>query len=350
MERPNHLRRLTPRSLGIFALQFGLMLDVGINIASALETLTATSDPELNEAVLHLKGKIISGSSLSQALASLPEAFPPFFVNVVRINEKTGKLAGAFARLAQFLFKEERKRLQITQALTYPCCILLLSFAMVAFMVFYMVPQFNAVFLQSGAQIPGLTRTLMAVTRPSMILAGLATLLVALLLIVPFFRTPLGKIHFQRLIYDSPLMGHYFRTIVIERLSRTLAVLIRSTGNIALSLKTICMGTTGYYLLDAGLADVLRNISQDGMSFSEALAQHPVFPRMLISIVAAGEATGEVSDLLDQYAALQEFQSELALQDFIKVLEPCMLFIMGFVVGFIVLAAFLPVFQLIQTL
>jgi len=344
-------KNLSLRSLTLFSLQMSVMLNAGVPYLTALRSLTQTSDPQLNQASMKVMKSVEGGSSLSAALSMLPESFNPFFINMVRINENTGRLGFALAEMSLYLSKEERQRMHVSQALIYPAFILLTSAAMVAFLIFYMLPQFMPVIAECGGDVPPLTAFLLFLTgNPRMMLNFLIALVIAAIVCLPYYRTPMGVMSIQRFIYQTPVLKTMFLSSLLARLSRTLAMQIKSGNNIVSSLLIISRETTGYYRLDDSILEAIRMLRHEGSSLTEAMKSAGHFPSLLISMVAAGEESGDLVTILEKYAALQDMNSEMAIGDMLKVLEPVMLLFMGIVVGFIVLAAFLPIFQLLKNL
>jgi type IV pilus assembly protein PilC len=347
----NREKTLSLRALTLFSLQMSVMLNAGVPYLTALKSLTETSDSHLNQASRKVLKSIEGGSSLSGALSLLPESFNPFFVNMVRINENTGRLGSALAELSGYLSREERQRMHVTQALIYPAFILLTSAAMVAFLVFYMLPQFMPVIAECGSEVPPLTAFLLFFTgNPRVMVNALIILVIAAIVCLPSYRTPMGIMSIQRAIYETPVLKTMFLSSLLARFSRTLAMQIKSGNNIVSSLLIISKETTGYYRLDDSVLEAIRMLRHEGSSLTEAMKSAGHFPSLMVSMVAAGEESGDLATILEKYAALQDMNSELAIGDMLKVLEPVMLLFMGVVVGFIVLSAFLPIFQLLKNL
>jgi type II secretory pathway component PulF/CRP-like cAMP-binding protein len=350
-DKRERIGKLSLRSLALFTMQLSVMLRAGIPYIAALQSLTYTPDRRLNEATGYIMELVESGNSLSAAIARMPEAFSPFIITTIRINEEAGTLDKGLAELSAYLSGEEKKRMSLAQALIYPFFILLTCIAMVAFLIFYMLPRFMVVIVDSGAPIPPITAALLFITRDYRpFLIGAVIFACILIVTLPFYRTPLGRMNIQKIIYETPILKIFFLGALFTRFSRSLAILTRRSGNIVYALKTLSTGATGYYRLDESLEDVIASLAMEGSTLSEALREFPLFPRLLVIMMTAGEESGEVPDVLEKYAQMVELESESAIGDMLRVIEPVMLLMMGFVVGFIVLAAFMPIFQLLKTL
>jgi type II secretory pathway component PulF/CRP-like cAMP-binding protein len=350
-DRREHYGKLSLRSLALFTMQLSVMLRAGIPYLASLKSLTCTSDMKLNRAAAYIVRLIEGGSSLSAALTQMPETFSSFIITTIRINEDAGTLDQGLAELSVYLTGEEKKRMSLVQALVYPLFILLTCCAMVAFLIFYMLPRFMVVIVDSGTPVPPITAALLFLTREYRpLLFGAIIFFCLLILALPFYRTPLGRMNLQRIMYETPVLRTFFIGSLFARFSRSLAILIRRSGNIVYALKTLSDGTTGYYRLDESLEAVVASLASEGSTLSDALRELRIFPRLLVTMMTAGEESGEVPHALEKYAQMVELESESAIGDMLRVLEPVLLLSMGFVVGFIVLAAFMPIFQLLRTL
>jgi type II secretory pathway component PulF len=326
------------------------MLAAGIPLTSALHSITLSSDEHLNRVAIQILTLIESGHSLSDAMSRIPGAFSPFILGIYRVNETGGHLSEGLEDLSKYLAGEERKRSQIIQALVYPLFILMSCILMVGFLILYMLPKFMNVIKDTGSQVPFLTQMLMSLTKSSVIYSILSGTAIVLILAPPFFMTPMGKIYLQKILYGIPVLNSFLLGTVLERFSRTLAMLMRTSRNVVFAIKTIGQSTTNYYALDQALEEVTQDITVNGTSLSEAMSQIDIFPKIMTSMIAAGEEVGDISDLLEKYAYMEELHTQTLLQNFFTILKPFILLVMGLVVGFIVLAAFLPIFQLVQTL
>ncbi|MDQ7825194.1 MAG: type II secretion system F family protein [Candidatus Eremiobacteraeota bacterium] len=337
------------RSAIIFTLQFAILLKAGIPAIAALNTIASTSDRRLSSLTRDILLLVEQGHSLSEALSKKRGTFSPLMINMVKMSEHTGRLAESMSELSSYLSREEQKRAQMTQALVYPMCILAFSLLMVAFLVFYMLPNFMVAFAGSGAETPRATALLMQLMhdrRP--FIYGTIFIAAAAMLVVPYFRTPVGRACGQMLLYEAPLLKGLFLYPLLTRFSRSLAMLLSGSSTLVSALQVLGSDSTGYYRLDEAIDQMVYVLKNQGSTLTEAMAESGFFPRIMGTMIAAGEESGEVVAMLVQYADLQDVQNELAVSDFMKVLEPLMLLFMGFVVGFIVLAAFLPIFQLVR--
>lgn len=344
--------KLSKRSLCLFTLQFSTMFNSGLSYVAALESLSHTSDENLNKVSEKLAEQLKSGFTLWQAMAGIPQAFSPFYVSVVRLNEKIGNLPEGMLNLAQYLDNEEKKRSKLITSLAYPAMIMLSSIVMVAFLIFYVFPRFMPLFENEGAEIPQITQVILTFTKnPALycsIFSGIVLFIV--FIVCYFYRTPLGRAAIQDLMIHVPILGRLITSLAVSRVTRSISVLIRGSGSLFFTLKTLRTTPTGVIKVDKAIEELGEMIIHQGCSLEEGLSNFSVFPQAMVSMVAAGVYTGNLPECLNKYAEMLEVQNETTMSDLLTIVEPLMLLMLGFVVGFIVMAAFLPVFQLLNTI
>ncbi|GEM_PF-511344 len=344
--------KLSQHSLCLFTLQFSTMFNAGLSYVAALQSLTQTSDANLNRVAEKLSVLIKSGFPLWKAMENIPEAFSPFYINVVRQNEQIGNLPGGMQSIADYLDKEEKKRSKLIASLTYPFMIVVSSCVMVAFLMFYVFPRFIPLFENEGAEIPWVTQVILTFTKcPTLyffIFSGIV--LVISFFLIYFYKTPVGKAIIQDFLIRVPILGNLILSLAIARVARSISVLIRGSGSLLFTLKTLKNTPTGVVKVDKAVEELGAMITHQGCSLEEGLNSLSVFPRAMVSMVSAGVYTGNLPECLDKYAEMLEIQNETTTSDLLTIVEPLLLLILGFLVGFIVMAAFLPVFQLLKTI
>lgn len=337
--------RVPLRSLAAFTGQLGLMLDSGFPIISALGILGRSEEPRVNKVAEHLARELAAGHRLSAAMAKVPGCFDRVYVRLIHTGESSGRLARILAVLGQDLERYDKKLRELKQALTYPVAVAATSALMLAFMLYYMLPHFMVFFRGFGAQLPWPTRLLMLLTDNPAIKFGLPGLAVT-----AFFLPFLGRLQdrdmawLQHLKFGLPLVGKVNAELAVARTCGNLAMLGQQGLGLVESLKLLS-GTTGYDRLDEELLQVAERITR-GDSFAEALRGGELFPRMVWQTVAAGQEAGDVYTCLRYSSRLLEEQAEVRLGTLLTLLEPMTMGVMGAVVGFIVIAIFLPIYQL----
>ncbi|MEW6278422.1 MAG: type II secretion system F family protein [Candidatus Eremiobacterota bacterium] len=330
--------RLSLKSLGLFTFQLGIMISASVHIVRALETLTRSEDPATAAVAAGLLDGLIRGRSLSDAMLAQPRCFDRVYVKMVRTGELGGCLSEVLQDLGRCLDREARIRGRIAQSLAYPAFLLLVSLLMVAFLVYYMVPRFLPAFAQTGAPLPWITRALVVVAQNPGVAVGVpvAVLLGALASSVDSLV--------ERLKFDTPLIGALNRDRSLARLCSNLSLLLQRGVSLTAALKTLSEGT-GCSRLDKAVQRVLGRIEQ-GMEFSRSLQEEDAFGELISTMVGAGEHSGQVAPFLRRCADLLDERVDLSLAGLLQIVEPIVLAGMGLVVGSIVVAVFLPLYQL----
>ncbi|MEW6279114.1 MAG: type II secretion system F family protein [Candidatus Eremiobacterota bacterium] len=336
--------RLPLKSLSLFTFQLGVMMAASVHIVQALDTLTRSEDRRTGAVAAGLLDGLMRGRSLSDAMIAQPRCFDRVYVKMVRTGELGGCLAEVLQDLGRSLDREERTRSRVGQALAYPAFLMVVSMLMVAFLVYYMVPRFLPAFAQTGASLPWVTRALLVVAQNPGVAFGapLAALLGLLALSLQNLDAMAGLV--ERLKFQTPVLGAVNRDRVLARFCSNLSLLVQRGVSLGAALKTLSEGT-GYSRLDQAVKRVQERLEQ-GVDFSRALEEEEVFPDLICTMVGAGEHSGQVAPFLRRCADLLEEQVDLSLAGLLQIVEPLVLAGMGLIVGTIVVAVFLPLYQL----
>jgi len=335
------LAHLGPRDLELFTGHLGVLLKAGVPILSALQTLA--QEGKGKQMAAGLAASLGQGNRLSTALRRYP-VFDPIFLRLVYLGEETGRLVGVLERLSEMLKQRGQMRSRLLQALIYPMTLLGMSLATLAFLLLYMVPQFMATFGDGGLTLPPLTRGLYAASRHP--LMSYAALLAALspLALAAFFRHPRGREVWRWGLFNLPMLGRLNSARAMAQACTSLGMLV-DLGVPLTQVLTLLVGTTGSARLDQALTDVLLRV-QDGENLAEAMDANPVFPKIVVSTVAAGLPAGRLDYLLPRVADLMNMQVETETEQLLTMVEPVLLGVFGMLVALVVLAVFMPVYQL----
>lgn len=345
---PTELDTLPLRSLSMFMMHLGLLITAGFSFARSLTVLSESQDLEASRIAGSLLRGVESGLPLSVAMARHPAVFTPSIVLLMRFGERSGRVPEVLQKLADALRKQEERRNRLTSMLMYPLCVLVATIAMLAFLVYSMLPGYVKLFAESGATMPALTANLLALSaNPLPIVLGTAGLagFVGVFLAAP--RSHLCHRIAERLKYRGPVRG-MFRISLVATLCQNLAMLTGSGVAVVDALNAICEGGTGWSEADRMLRQALAQV-RNGLSLSSALGTWPLFPQVMVGAVATGETTGHFPEMLRLVAGLFEEQVDHRVDQLGRALEPMVLLLMGVGVAFVVLAAFLPVFQLARS-
>lgn len=343
------MRRVKHHSLHVFSVQMGLLLRSGTRLVQALKIAGSSEDPALNEAVARVGQAVSAGVSLSKAMEREPQAFPVLYVRLVAMAEQVGALAVIFDRLARYLSHQGTVRRSLIAGLTYPLAVLLMSLGLLGVLRLLLLPSFLQLVGQYGTHLPWLTRMisfdLPAWAWVTLGLVGLG-LLEALYLT---WRHPGGRQGLQDFFYALPGVGRGLYQWQWCRLSRDLATLVGSGVPMLRALTLLGDQPWPSLRVQASLEQGLLGV-RAGQSLSEALAGQPGVPPMLVHLVAAGEISGRLPALLERYSDIGEEALKLEIDTALKLFEPLLLAALGLGVGLVLLAAFLPIYQLMLSL
>lgn len=339
---------ITHRQMHHFIRQLATMIRAGIPLLSCFDiACTANRQSNMRQMLKNIRSDLAGGEALSRAMAKYPEQFDPLFCQLVHNGEISGTLGSMLQRLAGDSAKREKLRLKLKKALTYPITVMFLSFAVTLLLLITVVPKFAANFADFDAQLPPATVALIAAS--DFVIDYAATLVVALTLIIIMARHALKHSqtlrHFKdRQLLRMPLIGPVATKTATARLSRTLATTIASHLPIidALQGAAQCSGNQAY---DAAVKVAEKRLIA-GDSLSRAFADEPLFPDVLQQYVAIGEQSGALEEMLS--AAATQFEEDLdsTIQRFIDLLEPTIMVVLALLIGAIILALYMPIFEI----
>ena len=339
---------ITHRQIHHLVRQLATMISAGIPLLSCFDiACTANRQSNMRQVLKNIRSDLAGGEALSRAMAKYPQQFDPLFCQLVHNGEMSGTLGIVLQRLASDSAKRETLRLKLKTALTYPITVLILSLAVTLLLLITVVPKFAANFADFGAQLPPATVALIAVS--NFVVDYAATLVVALTLIIIMTRYALQRSqtlrHFKdRQLLRMPLIGPVVQKTATTRLSRTLAATIASHLPIVDALRAAaqCTGNQAY---NAAVKVAEKRLIA-GDSLSRAFADEPLFPAVLQQYVAIGEQCGALEQILN--AAAIQFEEDLdnTIQRFIDLLEPAIMVVLALLIGAIILALYMPIFEL----
>lgn len=344
---------LTPyisvRDLALITRQLATLVQGALPLEEALNAVAQQSDkPRIRSMMLAVRGKVLEGHSLAKSLAEFPRAFPGLYCATVSAGEQSGYLDKVLNRLADYTESSSESRQKIKLALLYPVILLLLSILIVSGLMVYVVPDVVEVFIDSGQQLPALTTGLIAV---SDFVRGYGLYLLALMIIVALvskyaLTKPGLRLSFDRRLLHLPLTGRLGRGINVARFASTLSILTASSVPLVEALKI-----SGEVLSNQWLRVKVKEVTQqvtEGASLSASLQQAEYFPPMMIHMIASGEASGELDQMLERVAANQEREIQGFIALILGLFEPLMLLFMGVCVLLIVMAILLPILNINQ--
>jgi type IV pilus assembly protein PilC len=353
-EKPKDLLEMIPmkgsvksRDVVIFSRQFSTMISAGLPLIQCLDILaTQEQNKAFAKVIRTIKEDIEGGSTLSDALRKHPKVFDDLFINMIAAGEAGGILDTILNRLAVYLEKSMKLKRKVKGAMTYPGVVLGMSVAIITLLLVKVVPVFQSIFAGMGRELPFVTQTLINlssfVTDNSLYILG--AIVIVIVALVRFYRTDNGRYLFDRMILKPPVIGSLMRKVAIAKFTRTLSTLI-SSGVPILDGLEIVSRTSGNKIVEKALMETRKNISE-GKTIAEPLAATTVFPPMVVQMIAVGEATGSLDSMLTKIADFYDDEVEVAVAAMTSMLEPILMVFLGGVVGGMIVAMYLPIFQI----
>jgi type IV pilus assembly protein PilC len=339
--------RVKIKDLVIFTRQFATLIDAGVPLVQCLDILQQQEkNATFKRIVAQIKNDVESGKTFSESLRKHPKVFDALYVNLVAAGEMGGMLDVTLNRLAAYIEKAARLQRKVRGAMTYPAVVLGISVLVVAVILTYVIPVFAQLFLDAGSKLPPLTIFVMSLSE--FFTSYIHWLILGVILLVLLFRyirkTPKGREVIDRLILRSPVFGILLRKVAIARFSRTLGTML-SSGVPILDSLDIVASTAGNVVIEKELRKARASIAE-GQTVAEPLSKSSVFPPMVVQMIGVGEATGALDDMLSKIADFYDEEVDVAVDALTALLEPLMIVFLGVTIGGLLVAMYLPIFQL----
>ena len=347
----NPFRGVKISELAITTRQFSTLISAGLPLEASLTALSEqTEDARLGEILTQVKDRVSEGSSLANALNEHRSVFSDLYINIVRAGEASGTLDIVLLRLADFLEKQAALTSKVKSALIYPIFMFFIGGGVLFFTMTYVIPRIAKIFEDSQKALPLMTVILIKVSGffSNNILLLIILLPVLLFLAYRFNKTDRGRMFFDRVSLKLPVFGKINSMVVISRFTRTLGTLLASGIPLLDALK-IGEAVLDNQVYSKTLEEVRSNV-REGTSLAKPLRDSGVFPPLVTRMIAVGEQTGEMEEMLTKVADIYDQQVETMVSTLTSLLEPVMILIIGAVMGFIVFAVLLPIFNLTSTI
>lgn len=344
-------KSVAARNLAIFTRQFSVMIDAGLPLVQCLEILgNQEEDKNFAQVILQTRSDVESGASLADAMRKHPNAFDGLFVNMVAAGEAGGILDTILKRLAVYIEKAVKLKGQVKSAMIYPVAVISIAIVVVAVILWKVIPTFAALFAGLGADLPLPTLVVIWMSNQLVrwmpfIAVGIAAAVYALR---QYYRTEGGRRTIDGLLLKSPVIGLILRKIAVARFCRTLSTLI-SSGVPILDGLDITARTAGNAVIEDAILSTRKSIER-GETIAAPLKETRVFPTMVSQMIGVGEATGALDTMLAKIADFYEEEVDTAVAGLLTLLEPLMIAFLGGAVGGIVIAMYMPIFDLISKL
>ncbi len=341
--------RIKLKEVAVFSRQFATMINSGLTLLRALSILSdQTTNKELGRVIGEVRKDVERGIALTAAMAKHPKAFSRLYVAMVRSGEMGGSLDAVLLRLATTIEKQVDLRRKVKSAMTYPIVVGVIVVLIFMGMLIFVVPTFESMYASMDSKLPAPTRVLLGVS--DVVTRFLPILLVAAGGAVwsarRWVKTPTGRRQLDAFKLRAPVFGSLSHKTVLARFSRSLAALVRA-GVPILDALEIVSETAGNVVVSDAVVDVGAAV-KSGDSLARPLEAHPVFPPMVTQMIAVGEETGALDEMLEKIADFYEAEVEAVVEALTSLIEPLLIVVMGVTVGGMVVALYMPMFNILS--
>jgi type II secretory pathway component PulF len=335
----------------LFCRQMATMLGAGVTILQALQIMgRQVTNPVLSSLLLDVAERIEEGGRLSESFAFYPRLATPLFLNIIRVGEETGTLDRSFRYLAELFENEKEVSERIKSATRYPKIVITAIFGATFFLMSFVVPKFIALFRSSKVELPLPTKILIALSDFTSSYFWLILLLVTAGVIG--YRWAMRYDSYRtlrdRLWLKLPIFGDLSLKIYLSRFCRVFSVLLKSGVNIISTLELSATALENLVLW--GIVDKVTAEVREGVEMHEAIRRHPLFPDMIVQMVAIGEQSGQVDEMMDKVADYYEQETNYMIKNLSTLLEPILLLFLGLMVGFLALAIYMPMWNMMKVM
>lgn len=344
-------QRIIPKDIAIFTRQLATMLQSGIPVAQAFDIVgKGHENPSMQELIMTVKQDVESGTNLTQALSKHPLYFDALYCNLVAAGEQAGILDGILDKLAVYKEKIEAIKGKIKSALFYPAAVVVVAFIITAILLVFVIPQFESLFKDFGADLPALTQLVMNLSRGfqawwHVIIGGITGTVV--FLSYSYKRSLKMQHMMDRVLLRAPVIGVIVKKATIARFSRTLATMFAAGVPLVEALDSVA-GAAGNRVYFEGTMAIKSDVST-GMQLQQAINSTGLFPNMVVQMVAIGEESGELDTMLSKVADFYESEVDDAVAGLSSLLEPIIMAVLGVLIGGLVIAMYLPIFKMAGT-
>ncbi|HZS38229.1 MAG TPA: type II secretion system F family protein [Polyangia bacterium] len=340
--------KVKEKDIVVFTRQFATMIDAGLPIVQCLDILASQApNKNFSRILFEVKAQVESGSSLAEALRKQPKAFNELYVNLVQAGEVGGIMDTILQRLATYIEKAMKLKSQVKGAMIYPIAILCVAIGVVTLLLWKVIPVFENMFKDfGGGALPKPTQVVISISNAFvdhafLIMGTLAAIVIGFPMAL---RTKRGRAIFDKVILKTPLIGPVLRKVAVARFTRTMGTLLAS-GVAILDAMEICAKTAGNVVIHDAIMYTRAKISE-GKNMAEPLMETKVFPPMVVQMIGVGEQTGAMDAMLQKIADFYEDEVDVAVSAMTKLMEPLMMVFLGGIVGGLIIAMYLPIFEM----
>ena len=342
---------VTKKDLVIFTRQFSTMIDAGLPLVQALDILAAQNpNPEFRKVLLAVKEKVETGSTFAESRGDHPKVFDQLYVQLVAAGELGGILDTILQRLAVYIEKAEKLKGKVKGAMVYPSIVIVVAIGCVAVLLLFVTPTFEKMFKDFGGTLPGPTQLIIDVS--NWLQAAIGYILLILVAVAVGFsraiKTAKGRELFDRALLRLPVIGDILRKVAVARFTRTMGTML-SSGVAILDALDVTAKTAGNVVIEKAIIHTRTKIAE-GKTIVEPLSETGVFPPMVVQMIGVGEATGAMDAMLGKIADFYDDEVDAAVAALTSMIEPILMVGLGGIVGFFLIAMYLPIFTMAQNI
>jgi type IV pilus assembly protein PilC len=340
-------KKVKQRSIAIFTRQLATMIDAGLPLVQSLDILSSQQDHKVFKNIIReIREDVESGSTFAGALKKHPSTFDDLYTNLVVAGEEGGILDNILNRLSNYIEKAEALKKKVKSAMIYPAIIVSVAILVVIILMIFVIPVFETIFKSAGQSLP--LPTLIVLAMSKIIKKYIVVIIPAAILFVflfrKFYKTEAGQSLIDRLLLKVPVFGMLLKKVAVARFARTLGTLV-SSGVPILDGLLIVSKTAGNRTIETALMSARASI-REGETIAEPLSRSSIFPPMVTQMISVGESTGALDSMLTKIADFYDDEVDVAVSNLTSLLEPFLMVFLGVVIGGVVIAMYLPIFQM----
>ncbi len=346
--------KVTREDVLLFSRQLSTLVKARISLEQCLDVMiTQTQNPEFQKIIREIRADVVSGTPLSAAMGKHPKVFNSLFVGMVKAGEVSGKLPEILIRTAKYLDRSARLRSKLVSAMVYPCLVIGVGIIIVIFLMWKVIPMFEQMYSKMGSNLPPITKIMIFTSREIFgkwifAMPWLFIWIIAIVGGIYWFQSALKQDKF-RMWFDiqllkAPALGEYLSKVIFARFSQTLGILV-SNGVPILESMDLVAKTVDSKPIEAAVLES-RDKIKEGEKIADTLRRNKFFPPLVVSMVSVGEQTGKLGEVLEQISEFYEDEVEIATATLISIIEPVLIICLAVMVGFVVMALYLPIFKM----
>lgn len=344
-------KKTSKKDISIFCRQFHTMLNAGVNIVKSLDIIEKqTENKKLKQAIFRIHEDLQKGLSLSESMEEHSRVFPELLINMVEVGETSGELDIVMEKMATHFEKENNIERKVKNAFIYPIILSIVSLVVVVFLLTVVMPTFIGMFENSDSLLPGPTKLLLAISNwlVSYWYLFIGIIALGIVIIIYFGKSEIGSLYYANLKIKTPMIKTMNIKIITSRFTRTMAILLSSGVDLLQALDLVCRVVDNKVIFNK--LEIVKKDVMEGFSLAMAIKKMNVFPPIVYSMIKTGEESGDLSELLSKTADFYDNEVENSMEKMTIMMEPILIIIMALVVGFIVIAMVMPMFDMVNTM